>query len=337
MNYLRENILDAFKFEDLIKEILTECGFNLCVYEKDMIFDFEYQYMENEYLVEVKYYLSNDNIRGKLISVCDTINKKVKKSESQVVTIICGNIVNKNLKEYIVSKYKIYIVDISNLLFITQENDILNNKLISLLNYSISNIIPEEPPISIILKCEQKINEVEEFYKKLKALKSGQKYFSEYEKLCTNILKYLFGDYLTLWDTQRKSNNDLYRFDLCCKIKYGEVEEFFDTIRNYFRTKYVIFEFKNCRKSITQKEIYTTEKYLYTKALRAVSIIISRKGTSKNANYAIKGCLRESGKLIISLSDEDLINMLKLKKNEEYSPVEYLSNKLDELLLELEK
>ena len=40
---------------------------------------------------------------------------------------------------------------------------------------------------------------------------------------------------------------------------------------------------------ITQREIYTTEKYLYEKALRKVAIIISRKGADKHAENGCDG------------------------------------------------
>lgn len=57
----------------------------------------------------------------------------------------------------------------------------------------------------------------------------------------------------------------------------------------------MIFEFKNYSEPITQKEIYTTEKYLYAKALRCVGILIAANGYSENAQWAAKGCLRENG------------------------------------------
>ena len=60
------------------------------------------------------------------------------------------------------------------------------------------------------------------------------------------------------------------------------------------------------------------------------------KGTDKNADKAIRGILREEGKLIISLSNEELIQMLMLRENNDI-PSDYLSNKLDQLLIDLEK
>ena len=56
----------------------------------------------------------------------------------------------------------------------------------------------------------------------------------------------------------------------------------------------------------------------------------------KNAELAQRGVLRENGKLIICLSDADIINMINLKENGD-EPCDYLSNYLDELLVDLEK
>ena len=50
----------------------------------------------------------------------------------------------------------------------------------------------------------------------------------------------------------------------------------------------------------------------------------------------IKGILRENGKLIIVLDDEDIKEMIKLKEEGE-DPTIILTNKLDYLLTHLEK
>ena len=48
----------------------------------------------------------------------------------------------------------------------------------------------------------------------------------------------------------------------------------------------MIFEFKNYSDKITQKEVYTTEKYLYSKALRSVGIVVVANGYDDNAYWA---------------------------------------------------
>lgn len=83
--------------------------------------------------------------------------------------------------------------------------------------------------------------------------------------------------------------------------------------------------------------MYTTEKYLYEKALRRVAIVISRKGPDENALIAARGCLRESGKLISFLSDTELFDLIDAKDGQTQTSASYLEDKLDEILVTLEK
>lgn len=149
-------------------------------------------------------------------------------------------------------------------------------------------------------------------------------------------MKNAFSDDLALWREQQKSNKDLYRFDLLCRIKDGNQKTFWSVLERYFNSKYVIFEFKNYSEKTTQKEIYTTERYLYAKALRSVAIIVSANGYEENAYWAAKGSLRENGKLIMLFDTKDLIAMNKMKIEQE-DPANYLLEILDDLLLNLEK
>lgn len=170
----------------------------------------------------------------------------------------------------------------------------------------------------------------------LELCQSGRNTFTEYEDVCYRILQSLFSEDLTLWKRQDRSNINLFRFDLLCRIKDDNKKTIWSIFENYFKSKYVIFEFKNYSRTVTQHEIYTTERYLYSKALRSVGIIVTPNGYDENALWAAKGCLRENGKLILLLTNTDLINMIR-KKIDEENPSEYLLEKLDELLLELEK
>lgn len=180
-------------------------------------------------------------------------------------------------------------------------------------------------------------NEAKQLRKDITNWKSGkQTNASAYEKLCTRTLIRLFADDLTLWNEQAKSNANLYRFDLICKIKRENHKDFWEIVERYFDSKYVIFEFKNYTEKVTQKEVYTTLRYLYPTALRRVAIIISPNGIDDHADKAIRGALRDEGKLILSLTNEELLHMLQMKEDGE-DPADYLSDKLDALLIDLEK
>ena len=76
---------------------------------------------------------------------------------------------------------------------------------------------------------------------------------------------------------------------------------------------------------------------LFLPTIASVAIIVLRKGADENALAAAKGCLRESGKLILCLSDEDLKELLRIKEKDEQPTAEFFEAMLDDLLIHLEK
>jgi len=168
----------------------------------------------------------------------------------------------------------------------------------------------------------------------LSVIPLGKEGWGAFEKKAGEILKYLFERDLTVWEEQQVTDDDLARFDLVCRIL--PEDDFWRSLILAFNSRYILFEFKNYTDPITQAQIYTTERYLYPRALRSVGIIISRKGATDHAQAAAKGALREQGKLIMLLDDEDLVKML-IKRDAGGSASDYLSDKLDEFLLSLSR
>lgn len=102
----------------------------------------------------------------------------------------------------------------------------------------------------------------------------------------------------------------------------------------HYNSHFAVFEFKNYSEEIDQNLIYITEKYLFDAALRNVAIIISHKGFSESAKFAAEGCLKEHGKLILDITDKDLIKMLKLKSDK---AADYIMDKLEDFLMGISK
>lgn len=225
------------------------------------------------------------------------------------------------------------ILDLSNLLYATQGTN-LQEKMISILPFSVEQVVPK--PGEIELGWTETSNEKEALITSLDSCLSGRDSAYEFEDICFQALQYLFFDDLALWRKQQSSNKGLYRFDLLCRIKDNTEKTFWSMMERYFNSKYIIFEYKNYSDRITQKEVYTTEKYLYEKALRRVAIVITKSGYDEHSLWASKGILRENGKLVLLVDVEELKQMIKLKTNQQ-DPSEVLLNRLDDLLMELEK
>lgn len=330
-------LLDVKKhlvFEEFVKKIFIEAGYNTPEHcqQSDSAYDFIAEKDGISYCVEVKYsqIMFSPSAFKNL-----TATYSFAKTHNMIPILSTAFKIKKKEEEYYKKAFPdLILLDIANLLFAVRDNTKLYNELISELPFTVDDIEPQEGFIK--LNSLQHDDYADSLIKELKSCKPGKSWFRKYEEICFEALKYIFSDDLSLWKEQQKSNQDLFRFDLLCRIKEGNQRDFWSIVEKHFNSKYIIFEFKNHREKITQKEIYTTEKYLYSKALRSTGIIISQKGYDDNAYWASKGCLRENGKLIILLTSDDLIEMcrMKLKSND---PSNYLLDKLDELLSELEK
>lgn len=177
-------------------------------------------------------------------------------------------------------------------------------------------------------------NKGQQLLEELNLIQCGKAEWSKYESKCLEILEFLFENDLTLWEKQNRTEDGLSRFDLICRV--ASIDDYWKALVKSFNTRFILFEFKNYCNPIDQGQIYTTERYLFNKALRSVGFIIARKGANTNAQQAAKGALKENGKLILILSNNDLENMLKLKDNNG-SPNDYLSNLLDIWLIALSR
>ncbi len=330
----------AYLFEKFILSLFCKLGYKVKdEYQKDTISNLSYRRADiiaekdgKTYCIEVKFSrISEEAIK----QVYEYTNGEDVNGKDVIPVLVTAFEVKEKEKCIYKEKYpELEIIDISNLLYVVKDADELKSKLNSMLPFSVEDIFPTKPLIDIDFLHHN--DYTESLIKELNSCQSGKKSFSVYEDVCCKILKLLFSEDLALWKKQEKSNNNLYRFDLLCRIKDDNKKTFWSIVENYFKSKYVIFEFKNYSEEVTQKEIYTTERYLYSKALRSVGIIVTKEGYDKNAFWAAKGCLRENGKLILLLTNKDLLEMIKIKNDEE-NPSDYLLNKLDEVLLELEK
>lgn len=321
--------------EKIIIEIFQSAGYEI---PDDQPSNAEYDFIAKNitdcFMVEVK-----ARAGGFLIRAAELLNTKfetLKRTEKSLTKamLVVADMVDETTRLIITANFKnIELVDISELLYCIRDNDFLRSELISCLDFSTDKIKLKpwniKSPTRTVDKSALLID-------RLKSHKYGKRGFPGYEKICIDILTYLFEDVLCEIKPQKYSNKELFRFDAVARIKNGDKSDFWNIVENNYNSRFILFEFKNYNEQIGQNQIYTTEKYLYDKALRRVGIVISRNGANENALWAAKGCLRESGKLILNLCDDDLISMLNLKDKGEDSS-DYLMKILEDLLLQLEK
>lgn len=325
----------------------------------DTGFDYAFRFSNHILCIEAKYYSSRQVSPSRIRNICSQL-PPAPEDGNRVLALTSQ--VSASVKRDCWEKFRIAIWDVGNLLWLFNEFEDIKNNFIALLDYSIRDIEPAPPEWDMLYAPPEAVpeempavsepvpessgetgpepaeqSEPLDWRKRLDGIAPGQDQCRKYESFCYDILKHTLGQYLTLWAMQPQTNDGLHRFDLCCKIKIDEDHDFFNTIARYFNTKYIVFEFKNYTAPLSQKEIYTTEKYLYGTALRKVAILVSRSGYDGHALQAAKGSLRENGKLILCLTSDNLLEMADIKAQGIDEPANVLSTMLDELLIHLEK
>lgn len=340
------------KFENVVGEILNK-NFYLVNDRELNLNNFRADFKtESGVLIEVKY-LTNNNINN-VINILRNYYAHYNVENNKIVFVF--NISKENLLPNNILKLNYFpnnnnqlnIIFIENLLYLCNDDDELKTSLIQCLDYSTEEIIPQglddniKKLMSFSKKTENpKDEKCQTFSVLLEQIPCNRENFVKYENFCTEFISKIFKNNIEEPKTQRKNNQGLYRFDIIASIK-KDPDSFWKFIYDKFNSCFILFDCKNYSNEITQNEIYLTERYLYNNALRNVGIILSRKGGDVNANKACQGILKEHGKLILILDDNDLKKISDIynkfsKDPNEFSPSDYLFMKAKEFLLNLDK
>lgn len=121
--------------------------------------------------------------------------------------------------------------------------------------------------------------------------------------------------------------------DLIDRIK-SDRGSFWSMIAADFSSRYVVFDAKNYREPISQAEIQITEKYLFSKGLRTVAIVVARSGADESARKSAETILRENGKFILVINLDDLCRML-IGADAGDPPENLLFARMDEMLMQM--
>jgi len=344
----------AVEFENLIHELLVALGYNVGTNFSSgsptdgMLPDLVVTNANDcRILIESKFYRTTQPTLEMLTVSARNLVRLGKSLESENLVLIVAIPIAQALREEIENLFKIVIIDGFDL----ERELVAFPPLLSIYQALVSDVYRLEVPFE---QARQNIfsstfgksnfdqksydelsnNQREYFEQRFLSVKPGKDDFSSYEEVCGELLKYLFKENLSGWEKQPISDDGLNRFDLVCRVNRGN--QFWDLIIDEFHSRYVVFEFKNYSSSIQPTQIYTTEKYLFQKALRNVAFVLSRSGLSTNSTKATKGILRETGKLILGLTDADLLKMVSIKETGGIS-ADYLFELLDTFLIKLEK
>lgn len=349
----------SFAFELYSRRLLQEFGFVqvACINNSnDNAWDLVLEKDKHKVWVECKAYKSqvvSPSVANELLKTL--VMRKLKQEiaqENEILLIVLSSIPSFK-KDEIYKRYKIIVWDIENLVFYSKDNPSLLKQLSQITYFPIEHIKGQASAEtnwtkpSFVATEDKNVKSAEEetsknnlLIKRLTNCITGRANSREYEEICEDILRHLFEtNYFNRLTSQHKTKDEHFRMDLIGSLKTTQdndegMHPFWQMLVQHYNSHFVVFEFKNYSEKIDQNLIYITEKYLFDAALRNVAFIISRKGFSDSAKFAAAGCLKEHGKLILDITQDDLIKMLKASSD---NPADYLLTKLEDFLMGISK
>ena len=346
-------------FELFAKQLLEKFGYKDVEdskFPKQKVWDLVVQKDKQKIWIECKNYKSQVVSPSAANSLLNTVVLRKLKQEipqDDIILLMISSRIPSFQKDEIYKRFKIIVWDIENLVFYTKKNPSLFKQLAQVTYFPIDYIEgqPSEEaelasmyliPIASVIRqeAEKEKSTSDDLLFRLKECKIGKKHSAEFENICEEIVRYLFEtNYFSRLTKQHKTKDEHFRMDLIGALKINQNREesihpLWQMLVQHYNSHFVVFEFKNYSKGIDQNLIYVTEKYLFNAALRNIAFIISRKGFSKSAKFAAEGCLKEHGKLIIDITEDDLVKMVELKSDE---AADYLLEKLEKFLMGISK
>lgn len=285
-------------------------------------------------LVEVKSYrIQNPPSISQFLLALKTTKDKKGYIEAKNAFLILSCELNNTLKKHASDEYPdIQVWDIKDVLRNAIPFEDLYQELLLHLEINPSALILDENKHSNENETFTHISSGQSIINALQDIEPGRTMSVAYENVCIQALKHIFNTDLAGWHEQSETLDGLTRRDLICRVLPNS--EVWQLILNDLQSRYVVFEFKNYSNPITQKEIITTEKYLYTTALRRVAFIITQNGHSESAFKVMEGAMREHGKMMLPLTTQDLIDLIHMK-DDGSDPNSYIFDIVDKFLIRL--
>jgi hypothetical protein len=332
----------GYQFEGLVGDILRASGFTIDRHPQNGIADYAASLSGTKFLVEVKFYRTVRS-QNSLLEAAASRLRSLLDSGQAIGTrgmLVVSCVLLPETRSALEQMFGLIFADRTDLQFWVRSSPELADRLNSVLEEGGTSVqigagrdaaeilqVKSEPSRSIPLDTRGT-----ELSDELRKILAGRGDAAGYERLCIEIIQYLFDGDLRPGEGQQTTSDNLNRFDYICRIV--PTRDFWAFLTDHLNSRYVIFEFKNYQDKISQGQILTTEKYLMQKALRRVAIMFTRKGANESALKMTEGAMRESGKLILILDDDAVIRMLK-DKEQGKDPSDSLFSVADEFLMSL--
>jgi hypothetical protein len=159
---------------------------------------------------------------------------------------------------------------------------------------------------SNILSAEARLIE------ELHSLPSGRTTWTSYQRLIARIFERLFVPPLSPPLSEVSDGDARNRRDIVLP-NYSE-SGFWAFMRSRYAADFIVVDAKNNAEEVGKEEALQVLHYLKEDGAGLFGMIVSRKGLSEACGHALANHWIRHGKLVICLSDEEVVQMLRLKE-----------------------
>lgn len=329
------------QFEDLCAELLRSMGYTVDrqVASSHRTFDFVITNKRAaERIVEVKLIRENPGTLATLRNVVSRVKSYLGVSPLDQLLILSCSVAAEH-KAWLSREFKLEIWDREHILGQAKKSEQLQNRFATFFKEHDDAVAAARPrPSSGPIVANEIVADEEdlerprgprgvELSQRLADTPRGKKGAKRYETLISDILQYLFGDYLLDQRAQSRLEDKLSVLDVVYRV--GQGHPFWETFTRDFRARVIVFECKNYSRPIKPNQLHTTERYISASALRPVCFLTTRLKPHEHTELAAFGAMREGGKLFVFLDDEDICEMLTIRDAQLRLPTDdrgYLKN-----------
>ncbi|WP_327034896.1 hypothetical protein [Micromonospora ureilytica] len=146
------------------------------------------------------------------------------------------------------------------------------------------------------------------FQQRLRAVPAGRPHWSQYQKLCKNIFEHLFCPPLSSPIEESSNESRVNRRDFV--LPNYAPDGFWQFLRTHYRADYIVVDAKNLSGSLTKAHVLQICNYMTRHGTGLFGLLVTRKGSDKAADYTRREQWVLHGKLVITLNDDDMRQML---------------------------
>jgi hypothetical protein len=161
---------------------------------------------------------------------------------------------------------------------------------------------------------------------------AGTKHWSQYQGLCSDLVEFLFCPPLNSPLYENPTGNKINRRDII--LANYAADGFWQFLRDHYKADFIVVDAKNSGSLVKKADVLQIANYLSLRGTGLFGIIMCRRGADRGAAWTIREQWVLHGKLIVTLNDDDVRQMITSKVSGD-EPASTIRQKIEDFRLGL--